>query len=262
MMLFPGTLSAANYGGSSAQSLHQGWNIPGRHYKTGDGWWILACKDKCTLTSASMTVTPSTHPDYDGPPLVSQLLRWSPKPFGSAISPTVGDTTNKSLGTAILLALFKPLRGLANLPLHAGPITTWLHAGMDSYPATRVETMDVLIDMGKAGKATLVPRIFSSASGNSLDRDREPTLILGLRADGKRQQLGPYTWHLGSRALAGKDYLIWAGDLDGDGKLDLLMNFTDYFWGTTLFLSSLAKPGELVGAAGHFNYSPPDSPGC
>lgn len=67
---------------------------------------------------------------------------------------------------------------------------------------------------------------------------------------------------MGSRVLNGKDFLIWAGDLDGDGKPDLLMNFTDYFWDTVLFLSSLAKPGELVGVAGRFHYSPPDSPGC
>lgn len=42
--------------------------------------------------------------------------------------------------------------------------------------------------------------------------------------------------------------LHFAGDLDGDGKLDLVMtNSPKYSWyPTTLYLSSAAKPGELV----------------
>jgi hypothetical protein len=42
--------------------------------------------------------------------------------------------------------------------------------------------------------------------------------------------------------------LNFAGDLDGDGKLDLVMtNSPKYSWyPTTLYLSSAAKPGELV----------------
>jgi hypothetical protein len=45
--------------------------------------------------------------------------------------------------------------------------------------------------------------------------------------------------------------LLWAGDIDGDGKLDLLINASDHYnvehW--RLWLSSYAKPGELVGVA-------------
>lgn len=42
--------------------------------------------------------------------------------------------------------------------------------------------------------------------------------------------------------------LLWAGDLDGDGKIDLLMDTTDNYnvRQLTLFLSSKAKPGKLV----------------
>lgn len=42
--------------------------------------------------------------------------------------------------------------------------------------------------------------------------------------------------------------LNFAGDLDGDGRLDLVMtNSPKYSWyPTTLYLSSAAKPGELV----------------
>lgn len=42
--------------------------------------------------------------------------------------------------------------------------------------------------------------------------------------------------------------LIWAGDLDGDNKLDLLLDMTDHYnvSEVTLFLSSHASNGELV----------------
>ena len=42
--------------------------------------------------------------------------------------------------------------------------------------------------------------------------------------------------------------LMWAGDLDGDGKLDLYMDVSDHYNVSEkrLFLSSLAKDGELV----------------
>lgn len=38
--------------------------------------------------------------------------------------------------------------------------------------------------------------------------------------------------------------LLWAGDLDGDRKLDFLFEDSGYNWAShRLFLSSLAKPG-------------------
>jgi hypothetical protein len=55
----------------------------------------------------------------------------------------------------------------------------------------------------------------------------------------------PFTWGL-----------LWAGDLDGDGKLDLYMRFN---WDNgvpisehRLYLSSKSKPGQLVGEVGRF----------
>lgn len=42
--------------------------------------------------------------------------------------------------------------------------------------------------------------------------------------------------------------LLWAGDLDGDGKIDLIMDATDHYnvRDLTLFLSGKAKPGAIV----------------
>jgi len=46
--------------------------------------------------------------------------------------------------------------------------------------------------------------------------------------------------------------LQWAGDLDGDGQLDLLINANACTNKTVLFLSSMAKNNDLVGEAGVF----------
>jgi hypothetical protein len=62
--------------------------------------------------------------------------------------------------------------------------------------------------------------------------------------------------------LSRQDYLLWAGDLDGDGKPDLILNHGEPGIQVALYLSSLAKDGELVGLAGRFQYSDPSSAGC
>jgi len=56
------------------------------------------------------------------------------------------------------------------------------------------------------------------------------------------------------RALEGPE-LLWAGDLDRDGKLDLLYNLSSFYIDTelALFLSSAAKEGELVGLVARWN---------
>jgi len=51
--------------------------------------------------------------------------------------------------------------------------------------------------------------------------------------------------------------LRWAGDLDGDGKLDLILA-ADHHYNlstTRLFLSSRAKKGELVQEVAKFSTS-------
>lgn len=52
-------------------------------------------------------------------------------------------------------------------------------------------------------------------------------------------------------SLDGAPRLLWAGDIDRDNKIDLLFDLTDHYnvRALTLFLSSRAKPGELVGKA-------------
>lgn len=75
-------------------------------------------------------------------------------------------------------------------------------------------------------------------------RGREQVLV---RMDGYANAPGGQAWFGDDAAPA----LLFAGDLDRDGELDLLFDTTDHYNVSrpTLFLSSQAAPGELLGEA-------------
>lgn len=62
---------------------------------------------------------------------------------------------------------------------------------------------------------------------------------------------------IGVFAREGAPHLIWAGDLDRDGKIDLLFDEADreFYSRYTLYLSSAAKDGELVGKVAEWTTS-------
>jgi hypothetical protein len=74
-----------------------------------------------------------------------------------------------------------------------------------------------------------------------LGADNHRTLL--LESDGIEQII--YSGHTSGYESW---YLVWVGDLDGDGKLDFYANIPTYdnFFQNRLFLSSKAKPGDLV----------------
>lgn len=264
MVLFPGPLAPLTASEETTEKGPVGWNIPGRHYKSGPGWWVLACRRQCTLTAAELKVSAATHPDYDAPPLPSQFLQWSPLPDGLALAaaPTGGDKP----ADGVLLAIFKPVRQLADLKLREGVVKTWLHAGMQRYPRPASEgTMETLIRLDDGQSAILLPRLRQPAPPQPGDTAEQAgdEVFLELRAGGLRQPFEAFAFDMGDlHPLRGQDYLLWAGDLDGDGKLDLLLRFAERGWNTVLYLSSRAAPGQLVGEAGRFQFFDPSDPGC
>lgn len=67
---------------------------------------------------------------------------------------------------------------------------------------------------------------------------------LVLKSGDRAQTVYSLGWHCGDESLW---RLIWAGDLDGDGKLDLYLDFGEmYFYEKRLLLSSQAAKGQLV----------------
>jgi len=82
------------------------------------------------------------------------------------------------------------------------------------------------------------------ADKRTRDSDPPKASRLLLERNGVEQIL--YEWPEG--LLDQHCELVWAGDLDGDGKLDLFMNLSDHYNVTeaTLFLSSRSRADKLV----------------
>lgn len=88
------------------------------------------------------------------------------------------------------------------------------------------------------------------SNGQRRSGDRVGVLVLSVNGVDSVIHVGPY-WPDSGPALGD---LIWAGDIDGDKKLDLLVNHSssEEGAGSSLFLSSQAERGQLVKLAAVF----------
>jgi hypothetical protein len=88
-----------------------------------------------------------------------------------------------------------------------------------------------------------------------LTKSKEKILALVLES-GKSSQIIHFIYYHEFGDWVGS--LLWVGDLDRDGKLDLYMDFYGYEkggYGSGLFLSSEAEKGELVKQVADFSAS-------
>ncbi len=240
----------ANFGMVEAApgSLH----LPGKEYRSGEGWWALSCDATCKLSTTRLSVAPKAHPQYDGEPVPGQWLTFTPAPPPHT------------------LMVFKPYRAPADsLALKAGPVPTYYPGLLPKLKRSTgtAGTMEGEIVLPDGRIARLVPTVLLPNPHKPPKPDHDVTasaLVLDLQLDGKRQPLGAFSFGIeGNGGVKPQDYIRWAGDLDGDGQLDLVVR-VDFSYGTdyVLWLSSMAKPNELVGFAGSFNYFPIDVAGC
>lgn len=229
-------------------SLH----YPGQEYFSGTGWWTLSCNTVCELMKVALTARPKLHPAYDSSPVPGQLLTFSPVPGADAI------------------LFFKPLRiEAAALRLQEGVVTTF-HPGKDSRlrsSNSTAGTMEAEMTLPGGEFLRLVPVLQLSGeekAAAAAAANEEPPLVLELRLGKRRQVLAGFDYVAleGPVAVSPKSYLRWSGDLDRDGKPDLLLSVAGGSAKLLLYLSSLAKEGEIVGSAGIFTYYPIDSAGC
>lgn len=100
-------------------------------------------------------------------------------------------------------------------------------------------SLGVTINTPTTGEYCLVPR------WNQTER----MLNLYLETQTQRQLLGHIALESVNAGLKPRDILVWAGDIDNDGKLDLITRVTpdNTISGLHLWLSSRASNGEFVG---------------
>lgn len=266
-LLLGGDLSDGNYGGSGPREDGALQHVPGRHFQPGSGWWVMACRaEDCRLLPVRLRVEELEHPTYDGPAVPGQRLRLAAEDANAAaflarpvVDPSIG--RQRAANDVVILAAFRPDAGLR---LQAGPLTTAWYAApppisMDTPPFAwqLLPPLSRQIRFGNAQLLTLSQKLPDSTA--MID-----DVALTLEVDSHRQSLGTrYIHAIGETApVELGEVLQWVGDLDGDGRPDLLINHSGYWWDVALWLSSRAQPDELVGEAARFSYSPPDSPGC
>lgn len=220
---------------------------PGKEYESGNDWLALVCDGKgCTLAPGALGAkNESWQGHYDDGPTDGQRLLFR----------QTTDTPGKPV------AWFRTTG--APPWLKPGPVPSYYSGGRYSQMPDKKNTMEFLIEMPGGGKATLVPLLVPKSFLEKLADEEGQidygTLLLQLRTPEKRQLL-PGTFGICSGEVT-PDYLLWAGDLDGDGKPDFLVSYIDADGPVHLFLSSASKNSELVGLASVFN-SPPYGGEC
>lgn len=112
--------------------------------------------------------------------------------------------------------------------------------------------LEVLVGWPDAGGWLLLsPTLLQQRTADGSEDPSTWPISLELRMDAHYQSLGLMTT---CGELAWTDYLRWAGDLDGDGRPDLLVQLNPAAGGEgALILSSLAASDQFVGAAGREN---------
>jgi len=193
---------------------------PGDRYRAGNDWLALVCgKADCRFEPAKLAVRREKwQGHYDDTPTSGQKLT----------------LRRQAPGAGTVVAWFKLNPAVSWLA--AGPVTTYAaNTFKKKRPATE-GTLELAVDLPGGEQATLVPL---------LDRQGSK-FILQLRVPGKRQLLDELG---GCSRVVTSEYLVWAGDIDHDGKPDYLIDFADDVGEAKLYQGQEAGPGEIAGVA-------------
>ncbi|HQS58290.1 MAG: hypothetical protein B7Y56_04995 [Gallionellales bacterium 35-53-114] len=220
---------------------------PGKMYKSGNDWLGLVCDGSiCTLSPATLDAQKeSWQGHYDEKPTNGQHLLFKQASPGKPV------------------AWFRTTG--AQPWLKQGSVPTYYAGGIYKQMPDKIGTMEFFIEMPDGKKAMLVPMLVRKSLLEQLAHNKENAqisygaILLQLRTPEKRQLL-PGVFGICTGEVT-QNYLLWAGDLDGDGKPDFLVSYIDADGPVHLFLSGAAKRGQLVGFSGVFN-SPPFGGEC
>lgn len=130
----------------------------------------------------------------------------------------------------------QPLFLVKDVPLQAGPVRTATADVTPLVPGSVVGLTEELLVVYGTAREPAMPGL-----PPALEDVR--VVLQGLPGGAPSQEL----LTLDAPDLAAPS-LVWAGDLDGDGEVDLLLDATDHYAASayTLLLSSAAAPGQRV----------------
>ena len=146
-----------------------------------------------------------------------------------------------------------PMIAVKDIPgLKPGKINTLFYSSLGKEVSDNEHKEREMVD-GFNREFKLNDTIFILRVSKGLTKDEVKVGVLVLESNGLKQVIKQT-----NQVISDEEYivgsLLWAGDLDGDGKLD--MYFDEFnekgYTGTELHLSSLAKSGKLVKLAASF----------
>lgn len=223
---------------------------PDHEYRSGNNWLALICGSSgCRLENARLQVKKAKwQGHYDDTPTQGQQLRFT----------LAQPSTDK------VIAWFEQGKPAASPAwLIPGPVSSYF-TGLR--PAKTSAPGNFEAEVPLPGKQTLrlVPLIKRGSATPDIDntafQSDTSALYLQLRIENKRQMLLGELYPC-AHNISNTGYLLWAGDLDGDSRPDLLISFVDADGPAHLYLSSAAKPGQLVGLVG-VHLAPPFGGEC
>ncbi len=219
------------------------WEVAGRYFASGSRWLALGCERKrCALTQQVMHVAPIRKIVASTRSEPGQRISWRWAP-GSASGRLIA-----LLGQDAEFAWLKP-----------GPVITYFDGQSKLSTPDGPGDLEVLIRSGPVGAEVLAP-VIDASGGLQLElRVGKARQVLGRLASG-RGQGDEQDEDAKPAQLESESYLLWAGDLDGDGKTDLLVVLDSGRMRAELFLSSNAEPSMLVGQAAAFELIPQGRP--
>ena len=191
----------------------------------------------CEITAEPNEVWLGLYPTKSGYTLVPATVR-----VDAFYDPTIGDDENVTGATRV------------SVPGQNAPL--FLVTGLDSLKTGMVKTLfsgrlplESFLEFTLDNESTYTIAALGGLKSNSGNVDYKVELVKGSRS----QVICSF-----DTTNSAVSYLLWAGDIDRDGELDLLIDTVcDYSASCpALFLSSLAEGGNLLKKAAQFETTP------
>ena len=193
----------------------------------------------CEITAEPNKLWLGLYPMKNGYSLMSSVIR-----VEAFYNPTIGDDENVTGATRVLVqGQTAPLFLVAGLDILKTGMVKTLFSGR--LPLPMESSLEFALDNGSNYSITA----FGSLKSNSDTVGHKVELVKGNRS----QVICSF-----DTINAAVSYLLWAGDIDRDGQLDLLIDTVcDYnASGPALFLSSLSEAGSLLQKVAQFETTP------